>query len=108
MEDFVDTAELVRTVKEFLRQMTPALEPKMKFDTQVAAYLLDMVARELSNLPARKRAPDAAAVRSLCEQIRGGARDGEWQRTLEEVLTETIRQVKIVRPDHLSPERRSS
>jgi hypothetical protein len=43
---------------------------------------------------------------ALCREIRAGGRDAQWNETLDKVLVSTIMRVRIVRPDHLSPEHR--
>jgi len=107
MDEFVDAAEILRTVKEFVQQLSAGLEPKAKYDAQVAIYLLDIVTRELADRGREMQiGMDRAAIEKLCEDIRAGRHDADWDRTLDGVLSDTIRRVKIVRPDHLSREHR--
>ncbi len=107
MDEFVDAAELVKSVQEFLQQLTPGLEAKARYDAQVAVYLLEMVRRELTSQPTVERsAASARAIRTLCADIRTGARDADWSQVLDEVLLDTVRRVEIVRPDYLATEHR--
>jgi hypothetical protein len=96
MNERPDVADILVTVRDFLSHLGPTLEKGLKYEAQVAVYLLDVVRRELGT-PAQT---DSNVAR-LCEDIRSGKCDALWDETLKAQLTAAIARVRIVRPDYL-------
>lgn len=107
---------ILRTVRDFLDTLMPKLEGEPRYHTQVSSYLLGICEREVL-LRERSDAEEHAEMtrflghdgalpdltQELCERIRSGAYDNRWDEVMDLVLTQTIRKLRIVRPDHLDP-----
>ncbi|MEJ0048927.1 MAG: hypothetical protein WDN04_24580 [Rhodospirillales bacterium] len=91
------TADLVRTVADFLTSIGPKLESGDRYTALVCKHILGMVERELLSGPLQ---PLNEA--DLAADIRAGAHDETWRRTFEAVLNRTIERVALVKPDHLA------
>lgn len=116
-QDRPSLAEILRTVAEFLDGLKPALEGEAQYGALVSAHILRIAerevalqaeldaaeTRELGELLGRS-APIPELNRLLCEGIRAGRFDDDWQRVSDVVLAQTIRKLAIVRPEHLAPE----
>ena len=100
VKEFPDTDDLLATVREFLQRVSPDLPANSKFDGQVAVYLIDIVRREIA-ASMREPAEESYAA-ALCAEIRSGKRDDDWERTLQNILEDTVARVKIARPSHLA------
>jgi hypothetical protein len=90
-------ADLLRTVRDYLGEITGELSGESRYRAQVAAYLLAMCERELA-VPGA--ADDAAA---LSAAIRGGAHDDDWDALVARLLDETVTAVAVTKPNHLAP-----
>ncbi len=96
-----DSADLLRTVADFLTDLGPRLEPGDRYTALVCTHILNMLTRERASTPHAQpsEAPLAAAIRA-------GARDADWDVTFSEVLQSTVQRVKIVKPEHLAEKHR--
>jgi hypothetical protein len=90
------TADLVRTVGEFLAEIGPKLDEGDRYTALVCSHILAMVERELASPPL---APMNEA--DLADAIRAGAHDADWDAIFDAVLHRTIARVALVKPSHL-------
>lgn len=115
-QDRPSVAEIVRTVAEFLDGLRPKLEGESQYGALVSAYILRIAEREVAlsaALDAQERKDLVALLgrsgslaelnRMLCEGIRAGRFDGDWERVFDVVLAQAVRKLRIVRPEHLAP-----
>jgi hypothetical protein len=113
--------DLLLTVQKFLDDTGPTLSGEAKYHAQVSSYLLGICERELrlaGDFGRREAAALQAFLKSdallpemtetLCQNIRAGKFDGNWDALLELVLAQTIDKVKVVRPGHLAPMHRDA
>ncbi len=116
-----DVQELLKTVQQYVRDMGAKLKGGDKYDALVAAYLLGICERELRLGPDfNQNEKDGLAdflkstgsveelQKRLCEGIRAGNHDENWDELLDLVLAQTVNNVAVVRPDHLSEIHRSN
>ena len=101
MKEMPDIPDILLTVRDFLKDLAPTLQPGAKFEAQVAIYLLDIARREIALVNAVEDASAGEAVKQLCDRIRSGAHDADWDKTVTAVLDDTIARVCIVRPAYL-------
>ncbi len=110
-----DVHELLKTVQQYVREMGAKLKGGDKYDALVAAYLLGICERELRlgpdfNQNEKNGLADFLKTggsveelqKRLCEGIRAGKHDEDWDELLDLVLAQTVNNVAVVRPDHLS------
>jgi len=115
-QDRPSLAEIVRTVAEFLDGLRPKLEGEAQYGALVSAHILRIAEREIAlstALDAEERADLASLLgrsgslaelnRGLCEGIRAGRFDGDWERVFDVVLAQAVRKLRIARPEHLAP-----
>jgi len=108
--------DILLTVQKFLDDTGPTLSGEAKYHAQVSSYLLGICERELrlAGDYDRKEAaqlseflgsgkPLADMTAALCENIRAGKYDKNWDQVLNMVLEQTIDKVKVVKPGHLAP-----
>ena len=108
--------DILLTVQKFLDDAGPKLQGEAKYHAQVSSYLLGICERELRLAGDFDRkeaaqltgvlgsgAPLDAMTGALCEGIRAGKYDGDWDRVLNMVLEQTIDKVKVTKPGHLAP-----
>ena len=108
--------DLVRTVGEFIANARTPLKGEQKYHALVASYLLGICERELDLSPGFDREETEALAKflksagsldalraQLCRGIRSGAFDGQDDAALQILLSETVNNVRVVRPDHLAP-----
>jgi hypothetical protein len=113
--------DLLATVRDFIRDLTPRLDKSAAYQARIANYLLDMALRELEQGPALARQEvqelgpflgaegDAQALTwKLCRAIRSGELDERWNETLRLLLEQGIARVAILRPDFLAPEHQTA
>jgi hypothetical protein len=91
------TADLLRTVAEFLTELGPRLDAGDRYTALVCTHILAMVAREVTH-PALPPLDEAV----LADSIRKGEQDKSWQSCFEVLLARTIARVAIVKPEHLA------
>jgi hypothetical protein len=96
------TADLLRTVAEFLTDVGPKLDSGDRYTALVCTHILAMVEREL--LGTKLEPLDEAG---LAAAIRAGAHDEDWEATFEAILHRTIARVALVKPDHLAEKHRN-
>ena len=116
-----DINDLLKSVQQYVRTLSTKLQGGDKYDALVAAYLLGICERELrvgpsfneeekedltNFLKSEGSAEDLHKV--LCDRIREGKLDGDWDELLELVLDQTVSNVSVVRPDHLAEMHRPS
>jgi hypothetical protein len=113
--------DILLTVQKFLDDTGPKLSGEAKYHAQVSSYLLGICEREL-RLAGDFDRKEAAALSdflgsrqslaemtaALCENIRAGKYDGDWDRVLDMVLEQTIDKVKVTKPGHLAPMHRDA
>jgi hypothetical protein len=97
-----DAPELLRTVATYLNGLKDRVEDGDRYNLIVCEHIVTLVMRELEAEPLAD--VDEAA---LVVAIRSGGRDDDWAKTFNEVLGRTIARLKVVRPEHLTPEHRS-
>ncbi len=113
--------DILLNVKKFLDDTGPKLEGEAKYHAQVSSYLLGICERELrlaSDFDRKEAAQLTeflgsgasldAMTGALCEGIRAGKYDKDWDRVLNMVLEQTIDKVKVVKPGHLAPMHREA
>ena len=108
--------DILLTVQKFLDDTGPKLQGEAKYHAQVSSYLLGICERELrlaGDFDRKEAAqltdflgsnkPLDTMTGALCENIRAGKYDKDWDRVLNMVLEQTIDKVKVVKPGHLAP-----
>jgi hypothetical protein len=116
-----DINELISTVRVYVKDLSAKLQGGDKYNALVASYLLSICERELKMGPSfnAKEAENLASFlksensledlqKVLCEGIRAGKHDGDWDELLELILAQTVNNVSVVRPDHLADMHRSA
>ena len=109
-----DTSELLKTVQQYVSEIGAKLKGGDKYNALVAAYLLSICEREVRLGPFFdiKEKKDIIQFlksggsledlqRILCEGIREGKYDENWNELLDLILAQTVNSVAVVRPDHL-------
>ena len=113
--------DILLTVQKFLDDTGPTMSGEAKYHAQVSSYLLGICERELrltgdydrkeaaelSEFLGSKK-PLAEMTGELCENIRAGKYDNNWDQVLNMVLEQTIDKVKVVKPRHLAPMHRDA
>lgn len=107
--DQPDVSEILRTVKEFVDDITEQLGGQERYHAMCASYLLAVAGRELAlgpTLDANERSaagafPDEAA--ELSARLRSGELDAQWDAAFALVLDHVIHKVRISKPEHLHP-----
>ncbi|MEQ9448985.1 MAG: DUF6285 domain-containing protein [Rhodospirillaceae bacterium] len=110
-----DINDLLKTVQQYIKEMSGKLEGGDKYDALVASYLLSICERQLrlgSEFDARQSQDLANFLKSkgdpkdlyqsLCRGIREGKHDENWDELLNLLLAQTANDVAVVRPDHLA------
>lgn len=116
-----DINELLATVRQYVKDLSLQLQGGDKYDALVAAYLLSICERELKMSPTlnakeveglknflKSNGSLEDLQKTLCDGIRSGEHDGEWDELLDLVLSHTVSNVSVVRPDHLADMHRST
>lgn len=109
-------AELLRTVREFIDDITPKLEGQDRYHGLCASYLLSITEREgaLGEAIDREeaaalaafngtRAPLPEAWAALAGDIRRGQCDERWDELMTLVTRHVVNKVRVSKPDHLHP-----
>ena len=113
--------DILLTVQKFLDDTGPKMQGEAKYHAQVSSYLLGICERELrlaGDFDRKEAAalaeflglakPLAEMTDELCENIRAGKYDNNWDQVLDMVLEQTIDKVKVTKPGHLAPMHRDS
>jgi hypothetical protein len=108
--------ELLRTVREFIDDITPKLEGQDRYHGLVASYLLSITERESALGEAIDReeaaalaactgthAPLPEAWATLARDIRRGQCDERWDELMTLVTSHVVNKVRVSKPDHLHP-----
>jgi len=92
------SADLLRTVADFLTQIGPTLNPGDRYSALVCGHILAMLERELTH-PRLPPLDEAALVAA----IRNGHYDDDvaWAGLAETILQRTVARVRVVKPEHL-------
>jgi hypothetical protein len=114
-----DINNILLTVQKFINETTSKLQGETKYHAIVASYLLGIAERELRLAPGFDKQEVAKLSdilkasgsledlhKTLAKGIRSGTLDKDWDALLDAVLAQTIRDVSVVRPDHLAPQHR--
>ena len=114
MREQPSAVELLEAVTEFLREdVTPTLADRIAFHTRVAANVLDIVRRELTD-GARAEQDEVARLASLlgqsgdadtlnvelCDRLAAGAIDPRDPALIEHLWTTTLDTVAIDQPNY--------
>lgn len=90
--------DLLATVSEFLAKLRPTLSGELRYQAQVAYYLVDIVRREADGA-GNDTLGDLTAFR---DAMRAGRLDDDAT-LAETLLANAVADVRIVRPDQLDP-----
>jgi hypothetical protein len=107
--DQPDVIEILRTVKEFVDEITEQLGGQERYHAMCASYLLAIAERELILGPTLDANEHSAAgafpddVAELSALIRSGELDSQWDDVFALVLDHVIHKVRISKPEHLHP-----
>ena len=118
-QDRPDIAEILRTVAEFARGVAARSAGSERYDALCAAFLVEVLGRELAagTAPGRRQ---QAALRELlgvvpdpaqpygefCGRMRRGELDEDWARAFDFALCQVVDKVRITNPAYLEPEHR--
>lgn len=119
-QDRPDIAEILRTVREFAQGVAARTSGSERYDALCAAFLLEVVGRELAagDGPARRQAeqlrellggkPDPRQpYRDFCQRVRAGELDEHWSRAFDFALRQVIDKVQVSNSDYLEPDHRT-
>lgn len=117
-QDLPKLPELLRTVQEFVDEITPQLEGRDKYHAMCASYLLDIVGRELELGPRLDADEKSLLARfidmepeleleqgyaTLARAIRSGSLDARWDELMSLLMQHVINKVRVTKPEHLHP-----
>jgi len=119
-QDNPSIPELLRTVREFIEEITPKLEGQDRYHALCTSYLVSIVERELAYGGAIDRdeqaalrgftgrdEPLAAGYSALAREIRAGTHDARWDALATLLLEHVANKVRVSKPDHLHPMHRA-
>jgi len=119
-QDLPRLPDLLRTVREFVDEITPQLDGRDRYHAMCAAYLLDVVQRELAlgpRLDAEEKSMLAHFIgmdtdlehgyATLARAIRSGSLDERWDQLMTLLLHHVVDKVRVTKPDHLHPMHRA-
>lgn len=120
-QDLPDLPELLRTVREFIDEVTPQLDGRDRYHGLCASYLLTIAERELSlgsDIDAEERANLAQFIgmeaelghgyATLARAIRSGRLDERWDQLMTLLMQHVVNKVRVTRPEHLHPMHRGT
>lgn len=120
-QDLPDLPELLRTVREFIDEVTPQLDGRDRYHGLCASYLLTIAERELAlgaDIDAEERANLAEFIgmqaelghgyATLARAIRSGSLDERWDQLMTLLTRHVVNKVRVTRPDHLHPMHRGT
>ena len=120
--DWPDVPEMVRTAREFIEAVTPQLKGLERYHALCAAYLLEIVLRELGEWQPLETADDArlrdlagagpAVPRAtLTARLAARIRAGEFDQRMDELLAaltaHVVAKAAISKPGYLDDEHRA-
>ena len=113
-QDHPSIGELLRTVREFIDDITPKLDGQDRYHALCASYLVAIVERELVDgggldrdeaaaLQAFNGAQSAlpAAYAELASDIRNGQYDQRWDELMALLMQHVVNKVSVSKPDYL-------
>jgi len=119
-QDNPSIPELLRTVREFIDEVTPKLAGQDRYHGLCASYLVSIVERELALGEAMDRdeqaalraftgrsEPLAAGYAELAREIRAGVHDARWDELAALLCAHVVNKVRVSKPDHLHPMHRA-
>jgi len=119
-QDRPDVQDILGTVAEFARGVAARSEGAERYDALCAAFLLDVVRRELiaGDGPERRQRALLGTLTGIpagthlyaafCAQVRSGGLDADWERAFDFALAQVIDKVAVTNPDYLEPIHRAS
>jgi len=115
-QDNPSIPELLRTVREFIDEVTPKLEGQDRYHALCTSYLVSIVERELASGAAIDRAEQVALAdftgrdeplptgyAALAREIRAGHHDARWDALAALLFEHVTNKVRVSKPDHLHP-----
>ncbi len=119
-QDNPSIPELLRTVREFIDEVTPKLAGQDRYHALCTSYLVSIVEREVA-LGAAIDGDEAAALAAftgrsqplatgyaeLAREIRAGTHDARWDALATLLLAHVGNKVRVSKPDHLHPMHRA-
>jgi GTP cyclohydrolase FolE2 len=118
-QDQPDVAEILRTVAEFARGVAARSMGSERYDALCAAFLVEVVDRELAagTAPLLRQQAELSALlgaasapqrlyEDFCRRVRAGALDADWERAFDFALHQVIDKVRVTNPAYLEPEHR--
>lgn len=119
-QDLPTLPDLLRSVREFIDDITPQLDGRDRYHALCAAYLLDLAQREIALGPQLDAAEKAMLAHfigmetdlahgyaTLARAIRGGSLDARWDELMTLLLQHVVDKVRVTKPDHLHPMHRA-
>ncbi|HVW81880.1 MAG TPA: DUF6285 domain-containing protein [Mycobacteriales bacterium] len=108
-DGFPTAAQLAEAVEEFLRaELLPTLDGRLRFQTLVAANVMAVLQRELTDGPALREAHaerltslGVAGDRELVTAIRSGDFDARFAELLDVLRPSVEASLRIANPKHL-------
>ena len=116
--DAPDLAEILRTVREFIDDVTPRLEGMDRYHALCSQHLLDIALREIDTwvpqispgdrilhdlIEAPADAPTNEVIANLCAAIRGGRFDDDLDSLRRALMIHVVEKVRVTKPQALSP-----
>jgi hypothetical protein len=114
-QDRPDVQDILVTVAEFARAVAAKSEGGERYDALCAAFLLDVVRRELvaGDDPERRQRARLTTLlgttaggklyADFCARVRSGGLDADWERAFDFALAQVIDKVAVTNPDYLEP-----
>lgn len=119
--DGPELIEILRTVREFVDDITPRLDGLDRYHALCARFLLEVAGRELATWAPRETGGDARlralvgapperpmgeVLAELCAAIRAGRFDDDLDTLRETLMDHVIEKVRVSKPEALAPEHR--
>ncbi|MGK2913125.1 MAG: DUF6285 domain-containing protein [Porticoccaceae bacterium] len=111
--------DILGTVAEFARGVAARSEGGERYDALCAAFLLDVVRRELiaGDGPERRQREQLGTLTGtpagghlyadFCARVRSGSLDADWEKAFDFALAQVIDKVAVTNPDYLEPMHRA-
>lgn len=115
-QDLPSLPELLRTVREFVDEITPQLDGRDRYHGLCASYLLSIAEREMAlgpEIDADEQSMLAHFIgmetdlahgyATLARAIRSGSLDERWDQLMSLLTRHVVNKVRVTKPDHLHP-----